>query len=624
MNYGVVWYPEHWPEARWAYDLELMRQAGMNTVRLAEFAWSTLEPREGVFELDWLERAVSLAALHGMAVVLGTPSAAPPAWLTARYPEVLAVNENGQRATHGYRCHYAVGSEPYRRLAVRVAGELARRFGPDERVIGWQIDNEFKSVSFDADTQRQFQAWLEARYPSLEALNARWSSAYWSQTYSDWTQIPLPHPTPPFADGLHHPSLRLEWKRFVTHLYQRFQAEQLSAVRAHARAGQWTTHNFMGFFDRFDPLALSEDLDLVSWDNYVGSGQLDPHRNALMHDQMRGLKRKNFWLMETQVGTVNWAGVNNALRPGETRTLIWHAVGHGADAALYWQWRSAPGGQEQYHGCVLGADGEPRPVYGEVAQVGTELALCAAALEGSRIESQVALLYCAQDRWAIDFQCHHQDFNPLEHLGVYHRALREHGLDVDVVSPRVPLEGYGLVVAPHLHLLDPDTAGRLEAFMRGGGHLLLGARSGVKNPDNALLESKPPGSLAELLGGAVQDAYALLERVEVHGKLGGGAAQIWGEWLESHDPETEVLLRYRDPGGWLDGRAAMLSRPVGAGRITLMGFWPDPTLAAAGVTWALEHSRVVLPEKPPPGVELCRRRAGGREMLIAINHGKQA
>jgi beta-galactosidase len=622
MKYGTAWYPEHWHKSQWEHDLNLMRQAGMNVVRIAEGAWSIIEPSEGQFDLDWLEAAVKLASDHGFEVVLGTPTYAPPAWLTTAYPEVLAVSPDGQQATHGYRCHYSVASSVFRIKAQTVARAMAERFGHDHRVIGWQIDNEYKSVSYDVETRRQFQHWLYEQYRDLDALNTRWTTRYWSQTYTDWSQIPLPLDSSPFPDSTHNPALRLAFRRFITFLYQRYQQEQIDALRQCTEPRQWFTHNFMGWFDRYDPQVIAHDLDFVSWDNYMGQGYLEPWRNGAMHDHMRGLKRRNFWLMEVQAGMVNWAGINNTLRRGETRTLVWHAIGHGADAVLYWQWQAALASQEQYHGCILGADGKPRPLFDEIVEIGHELAQHKALLEQTSVVSRVAILMNFDDLWAINQQRHHQDFDPVQHLQSYYLPLRQLGFSVDIIHPLAPLESYTLVIAPNLHVLSSGLAEHLHTFVEHGGHLVLGARSAVKNLDNALLPSLPPGEMTAWVGGVSREYYALIEEIKVHGAEWSGGVQIWAEWLEPTDPDTEVLLRYGVSNGWLDGQAAMLSRQAGQGRVSMVGFWGSADLMHHLVGWCLEKAQLTPDLQIPSGVELCRRESADYEVWIFINHSQ--
>ncbi len=358
LHVGSAYYPEHWPEDRWPEDVRLMREAGFTVARLGEFAWSTMEPAPGDLQLEWLERAVALLAENGIRTVMGTPTAAPPAWLTHANPDLLAVDEYGRRAQHGNRCHYCVTSPEYHDACRRIVTAMAERFGPMPDVIGWQLDNEYNRVCYCDRCRALFQDWLRAHFGTLDALNAAWSTAYWSQTYTDWAQIPIPI-------GGHNPGLMLSHSRFVSDCYVKFQRVQLDALRPHLPEGVWVTHNFMGWFPTLDSYKLTADLDLASWDWYIGTGHHDFTVNGAPHDLTRGFKRQNFWLMETQPGSVNWSTVNNQLDAGETRLMAWHAVAHGADAILYWQWRPALGGQEQYHGSLVDQSGQPRLFYNE-------------------------------------------------------------------------------------------------------------------------------------------------------------------------------------------------------------------------------------------------------------------
>jgi beta-galactosidase len=610
MRFGCAWYPEHWSESRWPEDLAWMRDAGMNVVRVGEFAWSRLEPEQGHYDFDWLERAIAAAAMHGIETVIGTPTAAPPAWLTRRYPETLLVRDDGRVATHGNRCHFSPTSERYLELCGKIAGELARRFGHSASVIGWQIDNEYSVVSYDDETRRKFHDFLRARYETIARLNEAWTTAYWSQAYTDWSEIPLPI-------GGHNPGLMLEFRRFVGAAYARYQRVQIDAIREHT--GAFITHNALGWLEAVDLDVVARDLDVASWDSYVGSGHLDPFVEGAKHDLVRGLKRRNFWLMETQPGSVNWAKVNNALDRDAVRAMAWHAVGHGADAVLYWQWRSALNGQEQYHGSIVGPDGRPRPIYGEIQRLGREFTRAAGALRGTSPVAECAILTSYDDRWAINLQRHHADFDPAVHMASFYRPLRARVDTVDVVHPRTPLEGYRLVIAPHLHLLDDALARTLEEFVRRGGCLVLGPRSGVKDESNALLPSRQPGPLAAALGAHVEEYYALDAAVPLDPK---GEARIWAEWMEADASDVCVRIRYGTSNGWLDGKAAVVDRDLGAGRLVYVGAWLDDAsmerlteewLAASGVR-ALPVSR---------GVERCRRVGPAGDVWIAINHGRE-
>jgi len=621
LHLGAAWYPEHWTEARWAEDIRLMKEAGFTVARLGEFAWSTLEPAEGDFRLDWLARAIDLLAENGIRAVLGTPTAAPPAWLTTRYPDTLAVNEHGQRYEHGKRCHYCVNSPTYHERVRSLVGALAERFGGHPNVIGWQIDNEFGTVCYCDTCRAEFQGYLREKFGTLESLNEHWATAYWSQTYTDWGQIPLPR------QG-HNPGLLLAFREFVTRSYRRFQRLQIDLLRPHLREGVWITHNFMDWWDAFDHYALSADLDLASWDWYVPSGHHDPLRDGAMHDLVRGFKRQNFWVMETQPGSINWTGVNSTLNKGEARAMAWHAVGHGADGLLYWQWRPAPNGQEQYHGSLVDQSGQPRPFFEEAARIGTEFARVSGLLAGSTVAAEIAILHDYPSRWSLDGQRHHKDFGYVRHLLHYYKPLAKRSLPVDILPPDAPLdpEKYKLVIAPALAVITPARAETLRAYTEGGGTLILTLRSGVKDACDALLPSRPPGPLAELAGVEVEEYYALAKAVPLHGRQFTGTAKIWAERLHILEEEgygTQVIAEYGDAGGfgWLDGFPAVTAHPVGEGAVYYFGGYVEETAQDKLIGMVCESLGLESPLKTPRGVELCQRvTPDGEKIYILVNH----
>ncbi len=614
---GAAWYPEQWPEARWNADLQLMEDAHLHVVRVGEFAWSTLEPSEGRYDLDWLARAVRLAEKHHIAVVIGTPTDAPPAWLTTAHPETLRMDAAGRPAEHGSRRQFNYASPEYRKFCAAIAEQLARRFGHDPNVIGWQIGNEYTEESFDPATRLQFQAWLQRKYATLDALNRAWVTAYWSQTYDRWDEIPLPS-----AGG--NPGLLLDHRHFVSDTWRDFQQVQIDIIRKHADPRQFITTNIggLGWSDNWDHYEITRPLDLAAWDDYVGEGHLNVARNAAMHDFARGWKRENFWVMETQPGSVNWAPVNTTLDPGETRAMAWQAVGHGADAVLYWQWRDALNGQEQYHGALVGPDGAPLPIYAEISRIGSDFERAAPALKGTKPSAQVALLVSYDSRWAIDLQPHNKNYDQLDVLLDYYRPLRNQQLTVDIVSADSSLDDYKLVFAPSLNVIAPDLAAHLLAYVQQGGHLVLGPRSGMKDEHNSLNVQRQPGPLAAPLAGRVEQYYALDAAVPVGGTLGSGTASLWAEQLSPSASDVEVLLRYGNSHGWLDDLPAMISRHVGEGSITYLGAVLDPDLMRKAVAWATSDAQVQA-EFPavPANVEVCRRVAANDEVFVLINHG---
>jgi len=610
---GTAWYPEQWPESRWDADLALMQKAGIHMVRVGEFAWSRMEPTEGQYDLDWLDRAISAAAKHGIVTVIGTPSAAPPAWLTQKYPETLRTLEDGRKDQHGNRQQFNFANPKYREQARAMAEQLAKRFGHNPNVVGWQIDNEYANVSLDAETRQQFQQWLKQRYGTLDNLNARWTTSYWSETYFDWNQVPI-------QVGYGNPGLLLSWMRFVSDTWRSYQKNQIEVIRANADPRQFITTNMMGWFNGFDHYTVAQDLDLAAWDDYVGQGHLDPVKNGAAHDLTRGFKSKNFWVMETQPGGVNWASINNWLDRGEVRAMAWHDIGHGADTVSYWQWRSALNGQEQYHGTMVGPDGAPDPLYEEVAQIGREFEKASPTLAGTSVKSDVAILHSYDSRWAVEWQKHNKNYDPVDEILSFYGPLRAISQSVDIVPPTASLAQYKLVVAPGLNVLTNEASANLMNYVRNGGHLVLGQRSAMKDVDNGLWPQRQPGPLADLLGGRVEQYYALVDAVPVEGKWGTGEGQLWAELLSTQAPDVEVLMRYGKSNGWLDGQAAAITRRVGQGRITYLGAWLDKKTMAQAAKWMTEVSNVKPALGPvPAGVEVYPRYGANGAVYILVN-----
>jgi beta-galactosidase len=619
LHLGSAYYPEHWPESRWPEDIYLMKEASLTVARLGEFAWSTMEPAEGNIHLDWLERAVSLLAENGIATVLGTPTAAPPAWLTSTYPDVFAINERGLPVQHGNRCHYCPTSPNMIAASKRIVAAMAERFGPNPNVIGWQTDNEFSRVCYCDRCRQSFQQFLAQRYGTLDALNRHWSTAYWSQTYSNWDQIPIPI-------GSHNPGLMLEFKRFVTATNRQFQKYQVDILRQHLLPGVWITHNFMGWFDGFDHYDLSADLDLASWDYYVGTGHHNYLSHGAIHDLTRGFKGKNFWVMETQPGSVNWSGINNMLNQGEGRVMAWQGVAHGADGILYWQWRSALGGQEQYHGTLVDQSGQPRPFYDEVQQLGKEFAAVSKLLAGSVPKARVAMLNSYESRWSIQWQKHHRDFDYVQHFNHYYRPLAARNIPVDIlpadhIKEAVELEPYKIIIAPALLIVTEELTEALKAFVSRGGFLVLTIRSGMKDRYNALLPMRQPGLLSEMAGIEVEEFFALDEPVPIKGPWLTGHSRLWAERLKPiGKTRPAIFASYEKCNGWLDDHLAITMSSYGMGVVYYVGAYLDDNSQDKLIDSIIKAS-LIRPIVTPAGVEHhMRTTPEGADIHFVINH----
>lgn len=632
MYYGIAWYPESWPEERWPEDIEWMRKARFNVVRLAEYAWRKLETSEGKFDFDWLDRAIDLAQNAGMKVILGTPSAAPPNWLCNNYPEALCTDESGRPPARGSGGKGRPLSPQYQKFCVRIAGEMGRRYGSHPAVIGWQIDNEYNRarLSWDPETRRQFQRWLKEKYGSLQEFNLGLNGHPLPRDYEDWGDIPF---TPRPANS----RLRQEISHFHTYAFKTYQKVQLDVLRSKVESWQWISNNLIAWQGIFDAAEVSRDLDFVSWDSYwptykfSASPVPDPVMEALGHDLYRGFKRRNFWLLETQVpSAADWAQANPQLDPGVVRLRNWQAVAHGCEGLLYWMVRHALAGGGEMHGSLLGADGKPRPGFEEVARLGEEFERLSPLLEVMPpVRSSVALLHSFEARWAIEAQPHHADYDYVHHLLDHYRPFFKRGLAVEVLDAGEALEDFKLVVVPALWVLNARTAAELKAFTEAGGHLVLTTRCGARGQDLSFFQSLPPGPLAGLAGVEVEDVYPLLKPVKVKGTRGSriaGTAKIWGERLALRAADVEVLARFEPEGGWLDGMPAVTTRAVGKGRVTCLAGWFEEKLLDQTLQAALDLSGISSPvKKREAGVELVQRSGRqGNGLTFVLNHNAKA
>lgn len=622
--FGVDYYPEHWTKERWPIDAGLMAEAGFNVVRLAEFAWSKMEPHEGQYDFDWLDRAISILASHGIKVVLGTPTASPPPWLMSKYPDLFRVREDGVRLTFGNRREYCPNQPVYHDYTRRIVTQMAGHYAHHPAVIGWQIDNEFGDRCCCPVCADAFQTWLRNRYTSLDDLNQKWGTLFWSHVYNDWSEIPVPLTT----GGSPNPGLALDFYRFMSDSYVAFQQMQIDLVRDRC-PGHFITHNFMGFkYDRINYFDLARSLDLVSWDNYprmqwTMQADVDPSQMALAHDAMRGLKRQNFWVMEQQAGQGGWEMVSVAPRPGELRLWAYQSIAHGADGIVFFRWRTARYGTEQYWHGLLDHDACPGRRYAEIKRMGAEIKQAGDTLAGSVVRSVVAILLSHDSRFAFQIQANNPQFNYADHLHQCYRALHRRHVPIDVVEPVADLAAYKLVIAPALHLVSESVAQNLKRFVEAGGVLVLTPRAGVKDESNAVVNRRLPGLLAELAGIEVEEYDSLPP--ETH----NGLEFLLPELATAHLPSAHVWCDVLKPNGatvvarytqdYYAGKPAMTLNHFGQGQVLYVGTLGDDVYETL-TGWLLGLAGVKRLLAAPEGVEVTERWQGDRRLLFVLNH----
>jgi beta-galactosidase len=629
--FGVDYYPEQWPETQWPEDARLMAEAGFNVVRLAEFAWARLEPAAGCYEFDWLDRAMAILAGHGLQVVLGTPTASPPAWLMAQHPELFRVREDGQRVTYGNRREYCPNHPLYQEYSQAIVGRMADHYRSHPAVIGWQIDNEFGDRCYCPACTLAFQHWLRRRYESLDDLNEQWGTIFWSHTYSDWLDIPVPLTTA----GSPNPSLALDFYRFASDAYVTYQQRQIDILR-HRCPSHFITHNFMGFkYDRLNYYDLARNLDFVAWDNYqrmqwTMQAEVDPSQGALAADTMRGLKRQNFWVMEQQAGPGGWEIVSVPPRPGELRLWAYQAMAHGADAILFFRWRTARFGTEQYWHGLLDHDGRAGRRYEEIKRMGAEMKRAGQRIAGAAVRPAVAMLLSYDARFAFQIQQNNPQFSYADHLHQLYRTFFQRHVPLDVLEPSADLSAYRLVLVPALHLVSAAVADNLCRFVQLGGVLVLTPRTGVKDEANAVVNQPLPGLLAELSGVEVEeyvsmaaDSYNglefLLPELATAHPGSAGAATVWCDVLKPNG--ATVVARYTHD--YYAGKPAITLNQFGRGKVVYIGTLGNGAVYASLTGWLLGLAGVRPLLAAPAGVEVAERWQGERRLLFVLNHGER-
>lgn len=596
MKLGVCYYPEQKPENFWQTEAHSMSELGLRIVRIGEFAWFKMEPEKGNYQLDWLDRIIEILNHEGLQVVLCTPTSAPPSWMIFENPDILPVGENGVRKNFGSIRHYCPNNYTYHEYTRNMVTELAQRYGNNPGVIGWQVDNEFgahRSVRCYCDRCiAEFREWLKKRYETIENLNDSWGTVFWSQVYSDWTEIYPPNQTVAPAN----PTQILDYQRFSSDSFVNFQKIQVEILKEKTK-GQFITHNPNLVDFELDIHELRNNVDFLSlnsfptgleekfsqrlyapWDSIpdfsydVG----DPYITGFFHALIRG-KANPFWVMQQQVGQTNWAEINPGIRPGTIRLWTWHAVASGADTVVYSRWRATRFAQESYQSGLLKQDGSADIGYREIANILPEAPVLQ-QLRDEPLNSQVAILTSFDDLWAIKIQPHRKDYDYLRTVFAYYRAITELGISADIVSAQTDLSDYRFVIAPLLFINKTETIERLEAYVARGGSLLLGARSGSKNETNTLDDEPLPGQLRALVGGIIDDWQSLPSDVQfsIRSEIPGlyGDVGFWTESIHPDDNEiVNILARYL--GGPYSGRAAITDHDFGAGSVYYLGFYPN-------------------------------------------------
>ena len=541
---GTCYYPEHWSRDIWKSDVIRMVELGLSWVRIGEFSWSKIEPKEGELDWEWLDCIVELLRSHKLDIIMGTPTATPPKWVLDKYPDMLAIDELGNVRGFGSRRHYCFSHLGYRKEAERITREMVSRYGL--KVQAWQVDNEYgchdTTLSYSQAALEGFRDWLSQKYQSPSALNKAWGNIFWSMEINEFSDIELPNLTVTEPNPAHV----MDFRRYTSDQVVKFNNSQVTVLRKFSKAP--LIHNYMGRITAFDHYEVGDDLDIASWDSYpLGllemvsdadekfkakyAHQGDPDFQSFHHDLYRTVGSGRWWVMEQQPGPVNWAAYNPAPLAGMVRLWSWEAIAHGAEVVCYFRWRQAPFAQEQMHAGLLRVDNVPAPAWNEISKLNSEINSLGII---EQKDAHIALIFDYQSQWAWEIQPQAADFDYFREVFDTYSCLKKLGVDVDVCSSNDPnLNKYKIIFAPSLFSTN-------EILENCSGHLVLGPRFNSKTTEFKIPNPLPPN---------VMGLDVIVERVEtlrpnMSRPLKGAGSVI--RWIEDISHNATVLDETKD------------------------------------------------------------------------------
>ncbi|MBR0028458.1 MAG: beta-galactosidase [Clostridia bacterium] len=617
MIYGVDYYPEHWDRAEWENQARLMQEGGFNTVRMGEFAWKLFEPEEGEFNFSFLDDAIEILAKYGVKTILGTPTAAPPKWLNNKY-DIVMRDKYGRRREWGARRECCANNPDYIAASKIIVDKMAEHYRDNKNVIAWQIDNEFgchgSTRCYCEHCRKAFCEWLSKRYSSIDDLNEKWGSVFWSLDYDSFEDVILPAYNSCEGDWgdlwSHNPALDLEFRRFSSDSWVNYQKMQIDIL--HKYTEKPITHNLMGHFSDISAYDLSRDLDFVSWDNYPDNqwGDSEYEYVSMAHENMRGAKNKNFIVMEEQSGPAGWDILGQTPRPGQLRLWAYQAVAHGAEGMVYFRFRSALFGMEQYWYGVLDHDGKPRRRFYEIKQTGEEMKKLEPYIIDAENSYDALIVKSYDNHWAHSIKRHAENYGYESHLYSFYKANANLGITTAV--SRGGFDKYKVVYMPAYNIIKDSELDEIENFVGNGGTLVLTFRSGTRDEYNRVRPLALPGVFKDMAGIEAVEFDAPRRTVKIGGQL-SGEANIWCDIIE---PETaETIAVYESE--YYKGKAAVTVNEYGKGKVYYIGCDLD-SAAMKQIVKIISDGAGILAAEMPENVELVRR----GDIKILLNHNE--
>ncbi len=613
---GIYYYPEHWDENQWERDIKQISTLGFEFIHLAEFAWDRMEPQEGQFNFEWLDRVISLAGKYNLKVVLCTPSATPPAWLGIEHPEIYFMNSSYIRAEHGTRANGSLSNSTFRRYVAIIDAKMAEHFGKNPEIIGWQIDNEPEAkADYSPSAQEAFRKWLKTKYTTIDKLNDSWGTSFWSQMYNNFEQIKIPN-----ADLVgwwgSNPHALLDFKEFSADVQADFIDYQAEILRKYISTSQFVTTNYLGKVAGTDPYRVKL-LDFPTFTAYPNGGQHNIGDQGFRLGNSRLLAFANafyrningtYGIMELQPGPVNWGSVNPILMPGALHMWLWQSFGAGSSLACSYRFRQILYGAEQYHSGIMKTDGiTPSEGGMEYQQFISEIKELRKLYQpNSKIPDKLnnrktAILWNIENYWTIDRQKQTQQWDAWGYAGKYLEILNAFGAPVDIVNGKADLSTYKFVVVPAYELADSALVQKWTNYVTNGGNLVITCRTATKDRQGHFWEAETAAPISGLIGAHITNTDMLPP--DVQGKINyRSSIYYWNSWADLLNPDngTEVLATYADQ--IYAGMASVVRHYIGQGSVTYIGVDTDDSKLEKAILHELYVQRGAKPENYPPGI----------------------
>ncbi|WP_338593770.1 beta-galactosidase [Paenibacillus sp. Y5S-9] len=627
MFYGGDYNPEQWDHETHIEDLRMFQLAGIDIATINVFSWALIQPDEVTYRFEELDQLINRLYENGVYICLATSTAAHPAWMAKKYPDVLRVDADGRKRKFGGRHNSCPNSPTYRKYSEKIADKLAERYKDHPAVLVWHISNEYGGECYCENCEKAFRVYLKERYQTLEQVNKAWNTNFWGHTFYDWDEIVLPSNLSEHwgNNNSTFQGISLDYSRFNSDSMLDCYRFEYDAIKKHIPDSVVTT-NLMGFFKQLDYFKWAKYLDIVSWDSYPGLAT-PVSFTAMAHDLMRGLKDgQPFMLMEQTPSQQNWQPYNSLKRPGVMRLWSYQSVAHGADTIMFFQLRRSIGACEKYHGAVIEHAGhENTRVFREVAELGKELQILGDTTLDASVESKVAIVFDWDNWWAIEKSSGPTvALNYVDQIHKYYAAFFRRNIQVDIVSVDTDISKYDIVLAPVLYMVKPGFAAKLEKYVEAGGTFLTTFFSGIVNENDLVTTGGYPGELRKLLGIWVEEIDALLPEQKNSIVLKEAYGDLEGEYGCGmlcdllHSEGAEVIAEYGDD--FYKGMPVVTRNTFGQGDAWYVASDPDERFldGLLGQLAAAKNVESLL--ETPEGVEVSARTKDGKPYLFVMNH----